>query len=46
MLTIILSADNENETIQSLDELMWFIVNELESANIGALVKIEDVTPE
>lgn len=43
-VTIILSEDNDSE-IQTPQELMHFILNELESAGIGALLKIEEVTP-
>ena len=43
MLTIILSSDNENDEIQTIEDLQGFILNELENADIGALLKIQEV---
>lgn len=35
--------DNNNPEIDNLEALMWFIVNELENADIGAYVAIQDI---
>lgn len=43
ILTIVLSNDNKNDDIRTLEDLMHFILNELENANVGALLKIENL---
>jgi hypothetical protein len=42
-LTIVLSSENDNEEIRTLEDLQGFILNELENADIGALLKIVEV---
>jgi hypothetical protein len=42
-LTIVLSSENDNEEIRTLENLQGFILNELENADIGALLKIVEV---
>ena len=41
-VTIILSGDNESN-VRTLEELTEFLMNELENANIGALLKIQEI---
>ena len=41
-VTIILSDDNESD-VRTLEELLGFLMNELENAKIGALLNIQDV---
>ena len=45
-IIITLSPENENRDIVDLDDLFSFIVNELESANIGAYLEIKETTTE
>lgn len=42
-VTVILSKDNENEDVQTLEDLLGFILNELENVGIGATLKIQEV---
>jgi hypothetical protein len=43
MLTIVLSSENDNEEIKTLEDLQGFILNELENADIGARLEIVEV---
>jgi hypothetical protein len=45
-LTITLSKDNDSYEIRTLEDLMGFILNELENAGIGAVLKIEEIKGE
>jgi hypothetical protein len=42
-LTIVLLPDNENDEIQTLEDLQGYLLNELENADIGVLLKIQEV---
>ncbi len=39
-ISIEISPDNDHPDVQTLDDLYWFILNELESAGIGAFMAI------
>jgi hypothetical protein len=41
-IVITLSPENENQDVVDLDDLLSFIVNELENANIGAYLEIKE----
>ena len=40
-IVIVLSSENENDDVKTVEDLFGFIQNELENANIGALMSIE-----
>lgn len=41
-IVITLSPENENQDVVDLDDLLSFIVNELENSNIGAHLEIKE----
>ena len=41
-IVITLSPENENQDVVDLDDLLSFIVNELENSNIGAYLEIKE----
>lgn len=42
-ITIILSDDNQNPDVNTLEDIFDFILNELEASGIGAYMNIQEI---